>query len=105
MTTTGGDVENENNGFGYGQLDPNRSNMGSNKNILGCGFLSNLSLCTSYLGLGKHEVLKKVKERANEYRIGIFILIILILVCFFVLLHLSLQVGAGIKTQNNNGKR
>ena len=108
MTTTESNVEDSNNGFGYGQLEQGQLQEGSNSNDYGCGCLANLSLCRSYVGLGRKEVWKKVKEAnirkyANEHRISILILFILILFCFFILLHLCLQVGAGIKSQNING--
>ena len=97
------------NGFGYGQLEHGELNMGSEKKDFGSGLKSRIDLCISYLSLGKREVWTKVKESnlpkyINEHRVGTLVIFILILFCFSILLHLSLQVKAGINTQNKNGK-
>lgn len=97
------------NGFGYGQLEHGELNMGSEKKDFGSALKSRLDLCISYLSLGKREVWTKIKESnlpkyINEHRVGTLVIFILILFCFSILLHLSLQVKAGINTQNKNGK-
>ena len=111
MNSSENEVENVNDGFGYGQLEHGQFELGNSKKTFGCGngCLTNLNLCTSYLGLGKQEIWLKIKDAkivrkyANEHRLSILGLFILISFCFFILLHLSLQVGAGIKRQNIKG--
>ena len=99
MTTEENDIEDVN-GFAYGQLE---GDIGD-KNEGSSGCLKSVKLCGSYLHLGKNEIWLKIKEvyrkYANEYRIGVFIVLMIILFCFFILLHLSLQVGVGSNKQN-----
>ena len=81
MTTTENNVEDTNNGFGYGQLEQGQFQQGSNNKDYRCGCFSSLSLCRSYVGLGKDEVWKKceanigipidlvhLNERENELK-------------------------------------
>ena len=109
MTTPENPNNDVDNGFGYGQLEHGELNMGSEKKDFGSGLKSRIDLCISYLSLGKREVWTKIKESnlpkyINEHRVGTLVIFILILFCFSILLHLSLQVRAGINTQNNNSK-
>ena len=87
--------EEGNNGFGYGQLEHGQLDMGTDRKKFGCGCL-------------KHEIWTKIKEAnvrkyINEHRISTAVLFVLVLSCFFVLLHLGLQVKNGIKMPNNKG--
>ena len=108
MSTTENTNNDADNGFGYGQLEHGELNMGSEKKDFGSSCKERFNLCVSYLSLGKREVWTKVKESnlpkyINEHRVGTLVIFILILFCFSILLHLSLQVQAGAQTQNNKG--
>ena len=110
MSTTENPNNDADNGFGYGQLEHGELNMGPEKKDFGSSCKERFNLCVSYLSLGKREVWTKVKESnlpkyINEHRVGTLVIFILILFCFSILLHLSLQVRAGINTQNNNGRQ
>ena len=109
MSTTEAQSNDVDNGFGYGQLEHGELNMESEKKDFKSSFLSYFNVCISYLSLGKREVWTKIKDAnirkyVNEHRVGTLVIFILILFCFSILLHLCLQVKAGIKPQENKSK-
>ena len=107
-TSTEPNNEDGNNGFGYGQLEHGQLDMGTDRKKFGCGCLTDLNICASYSSLGRQEIWTKIKEAnvrkyINEHRISTAVLFVLVLSCFFVLLHLGMQVKNGIKVPNNKG--
>ena len=107
-TSTEPNNEDGNNGFSYGQLEHGQLDMGTDRKKFGCGCLTDLNICASYSSLGRQEIWTKIKEAnvrkyINEHRISTAVLFVLVLSCFFVLLHLGMQVKNGIKVPNNKG--
>ena len=99
--------EDPGNGFGYGQLDTEQFEMEEDGDVK--GFSRRFNVLASFVQMKTREVCTKTrvksKKHCNEYRLGTFILLIIVGICFIILLHLNQKFVPPEEDVNNvNGK-
>ena len=100
MTNTENEAEAGNGGFGYGRFDHEQFETEKGGNV----FFKRITGITTFFGLGRREMWIKSKElcrnHCSEYRLGMFVVCLVILVSFLILINLSLKIGNGNQINN-----